>query len=385
MGKRCKQHTDGTETSRCYLEDFFEVYASMETKVNLLSFAEVKEKYPITYEPYKGFTVHLPEREILFRRIGKMHIADFGLDRQVQMAQACTKGEVLRAMKVRELQRVCGYLSYQELIYMLQDGNMSGMPNLTSQDVCGAYQLYGTTPEFVRGRMTNNMVTRAVVDDDLLLEEKKAILHTDVMQIDSQRFLITVCNPLQITLQVPIERESQAVLGLALQGQLELVCSKGFQPVRVYVDPQSALRVLATKFENVAIDVGGAGDHLPKTDVKIRRIKERYRRVKASIPWQLPISLVKDLVAFVVSRINMERSAAINLNVAPKVLFTGVKSDFKKEFSLAFGDYCEVYDGTDNTSKERSVPCIALYPCNNAAGSWAFLNLKSKQMLRRSQ
>jgi hypothetical protein len=103
------------------------------------------------------------------------------------------------------------------------------------------------------------------------------------------------------------------------------------------------------------------------------------------VPWQLPMSLVKDLVAFVVSRINMERSAEINLNVAPKVLFTGMKSDFKKEFSLAFGDYCEVYDGTDNTSRERSVPCIALYPCNNAAGSWAFLNLKSKQLLRRSQ
>jgi hypothetical protein len=97
------------------------------------------------------------------------------------------------------------------------------------------------------------------------------------------------------------------------------------------------------------------------------------------------MSLVKDLVAFVVSRINMERSAAINLNVAPKVLFTGTKSDFKKEFPLAFGDYCEVYDGMDNTSRERSVPCIALYPCNNAAGSWAFLNLKSKQWLRRTE
>jgi hypothetical protein len=312
-------------------------------------------------------------------------VADFGIDKQVHMSQAYTKGEVLRAMKVRELQRVCGYPSYQELIYMLQDGSVAGMPNLTSQDVHRAYQLYGSAPEFVRGRMTNRRVTKAVVDDGLLLEEKKAILHTDVMQIDSQRFLITVCNPLQITLQVPIERESQAVLGMALQGQLGLIRSKGFQPVRVYVDPQSALRALATKFENVVIDVGGAGDHLPKVDAKIRRIKERYRSVKASLPWQLPMSLVKDLVAFVVSRINMERSAAINLNVAPKVLFTGMKSDFKKEFSLAFGDYCEVYDGTDNTSRERSVLCIALYPCNNAAGSWAFLNLKSKQQLRRTQ
>jgi hypothetical protein len=36
-----------------YLDDFFEVYASAETKVNILSFAEVEEKYPITYEPYE--------------------------------------------------------------------------------------------------------------------------------------------------------------------------------------------------------------------------------------------------------------------------------------------------------------------------------------------
>jgi len=127
-----------------------------------------------------------------------MHIADFGVDREVHMSQAYTKEEVLRAMKVRELQRICGYPSYQELTYMLQDRNVTGMPNLTAQDVCRAYQLYGNTLEFVRGRMTNKKVTRAVVDDDLLLEEKKAILHTDVMQVDMQRFLITVCNPLQI-------------------------------------------------------------------------------------------------------------------------------------------------------------------------------------------
>jgi hypothetical protein len=92
-----------------YLEDFFEVYASTETRVNILSFSEVKEKYRITYEPFKGLTVHLPERDILFRRIGKMHVADFGVDREVHMLQAYTNGEIARAMKVQELQRTCGY------------------------------------------------------------------------------------------------------------------------------------------------------------------------------------------------------------------------------------------------------------------------------------
>jgi hypothetical protein len=110
------------------------------------------------------------------------------------------------------------------------------------------------------------------------------------MHVDGQRFLVTVCEPLQLTIQVAVERESQGVLGPALQGQLELLRSKGFQPTRVYVDPQSALKSLATKFENVEIDVGGAGDYVPKVDAKIRRIKERYRSIKNGLPWQITSS-----------------------------------------------------------------------------------------------
>ena len=44
---------------------------------------------------------------------------------------------------------------------------------------------------------------------------------------------------------------------------------------------------------------------------------------------------------------------AINTNVCPKVLFTGLKVHYKKELELSFGDYAEVYDGTDNTSVSR--------------------------------
>jgi hypothetical protein len=51
---------------------------------------------------------------------------------------------------------------------------------------------------------------------------------------------------------------------------------------------------------------------------------------------------------------------------------------------LAFGDYAEVYGGTTNTSKERGVPCIALYPVGNASGSWFFWNLLANEHLRRS-
>jgi hypothetical protein len=106
--------------------------------------------------------------------------------------------------------------------------------------------------------------------------------------------------------------------------------------------------------------------------------------VKATLPWKLPPVLLRDLVAFAVSRINIKRSSAVNSNVCARVRFTGIKPDYRKELSLGFGDYCEVYDGTDNTMRSRTIPCIALYPCCNYTGSWAFCNLLTKTRIRRT-
>ncbi len=152
----------------------------------------------------------------------------------------------------------------------------------------------------------------------------------------------------------------------------------------MHVDPQSAFQGLRTQFPGVVIDVGGARDFVAKVDAKIRRVKELYRSVKAGLAWSLPVSRVKDLVAYAVSRINLRRTSALHGTLSPRVLFTGCKPSYKKELSLAFGDYVEVHAGTTNTSKERSVPCIALYPCANASGTWNFWSLTSKQYLRRS-
>jgi hypothetical protein len=47
---------------------FFKVHASDETRVNILSFLEVEKIYPIKYKPFKGFMLHLPDRDILFQK-----------------------------------------------------------------------------------------------------------------------------------------------------------------------------------------------------------------------------------------------------------------------------------------------------------------------------
>jgi len=121
-----------------------------------------------------------------------------------------------------------------------------------------------------------------------------------------------------------------------------------------------------------------------KVDAKIRRVKDTYRKVKLGLPWKLPDVLVKDLVAYAVSRLNIRHTTSLNGNVCPRVLFTGVPVDYKKELLLAFGDYVEAYEGTDNTSRARSSAGIALYPASNAAGSWILWKIETRTRVRRS-
>ncbi len=202
-----------------------------------------------------------------------MYVADFAQFAHAHVSKACTKAEEGRARQAYELLRIAGYPSLQEAVHLIQDGNIAYLPMLTAADVRRAYDMFGEPVGAVRGKMTRKKVGRAVYDNDLVMDQKKQSLFSDVMHVDSCRFLVTVCKPLQLVMQCAIERESANALGIALQGQLELLRSRGFTPIRVHTDPQSSFRTIATSFENVVIDVSGAGDFVPKVDVKIRRIK----------------------------------------------------------------------------------------------------------------
>ena len=152
----------------------------------------------------------------------------------------------------------------------------------------------------------------------------------------------------------------------------------------MYTDPGPGFQELVNQFPGVILDTGGAKDNVAKVDIKIRRIKELCQSVQAGLAWPVPKTMVKDLVSSAVSKLNIRRTTALHGNVCPHVLFTGIKVDYLKELELEFGTYVKVYDGTDNASKTRSIPCIALYPCSNSTGSWEFMNLKTKTRVRRS-
>jgi hypothetical protein len=76
-----------------FLDPFFPVYASEHTKANILSFAQVEDKYPITFKQQDSFTVHLPHVDVVFKRREGMYVADWTDYKQVFNTQVCTKAE----------------------------------------------------------------------------------------------------------------------------------------------------------------------------------------------------------------------------------------------------------------------------------------------------
>jgi hypothetical protein len=269
-------------------------------------------------------------------------------------------------------------------VHIIRDGNLRGVPLLMQEDVERAYKIYGQHPEYVKGKLVKRTVGRMPVDVTLRSTKQKQKLSTDVMEIDGRKFLVTVSDPLHLTLQTAVENESKQVLGMALQGHLMTLRSRGFEPTIVYVDPHSTFRGMQRDFPGVEVDVGGARDYVPKVDAKIRRLKEVYRAVKSGLQWQLPESLVKDLVAYAVSRINIQRTSALSENIVPRVAFTGMPVQYQKELRFAFGDYVEAHKGTDNTSRPRSAACIALFPVGNSTGSWQLFKISSRTRVRRT-
>jgi hypothetical protein len=76
----------------------------LDVQLSIISFSEIEEVYPIMYKQLVGFTVHLPDRDILFKKKGKIHLADFAeIVSNVLAMQAYTKVEQEHACRVHDL------------------------------------------------------------------------------------------------------------------------------------------------------------------------------------------------------------------------------------------------------------------------------------------
>jgi len=391
-----------------YLEGFFDCQACDQCPTNIISMARVEDMYPITYTQGDSITVHMDDCDIIFKRREGMYVADFSdwlVEDEERVAEITTdlclatveereslysRKQVRRALDAGECLRALGYPSLQDAVNIVKDGNVRNVP-YGVEDVRRFFDIYGAQVPALRGKTTRRHAKGTTMEDtQAKLQLTNQVLVADVMHVVGQKFLVSVSSPLEVLLVKHVANLSVASLGAGVQSHINTLCSRGFEPMRVMIDPHKSLVALQNAFPGVEIDPSGVGDHLDKIDTKIKRLKELMRSVIADLPYKLPKERIKDLVIYAVSRINIRSTKALNSEASPRVRLTGFKPDFKHEFGLAFGDYAEVYDPksadtSNDVTTPRTEPCIALYPSANKNGSWIVFNLNSKAYVRRTQ
>ena len=131
----------------------------------------------------------------------------------------------------------------------------------------------------------------------------------------------------------------------------------------------------------------GPQQHVPVVENKIKLIKERVRAIIHSLPYKLPLMLLKWCVAIVVTRLNMLPSSTRMDPTSPRDLLLGRKIDFTTDLRLGFGDYVQakVQNSISNSMDPRTEGAIALTSLGNVQGSWKFYCLSTGRMRTHDQ
>jgi hypothetical protein len=326
------------------LHGFFTCFVSNDTVASVLSLADIEDMYRVTYEPCVSYTVHMNDRDLVFEQRGKLYIGDFtdwineeydaNGEEDVSLVTTTsdcehlyTSKELRKAKEAREFLKNAGFPSENEVIHLIRDGNI--VP-VSVQDIKKCFDIYGPPVAMIRGKMSSRKVNVTDSVDVGIKEERKIqTMCSDIMYVNEETFLISVASLLEIMLSSYLISQSKNKLGEALQAQINLLRSFGFDVSLVVVDPQKSIESLKGSFPGTEIDASGAGDHMPKVDAKIRWIKEACRSILASLPYELPRNRIKDLVTYAVNRLNTWRTKALKDNVCPRSRMTGRKIDYK--------------------------------------------------------
>jgi hypothetical protein len=379
---------------------FGKVFHHPEATANVLSFASIAKMYQVDYDRVRDiFAVAVTPTQIFeFKARGGLYICNMACLRTDAMINVqtvaeneaqFTQREVIEAQRARRLSKLLGYPSTKDTAKMLSNGSLLNCP-ITVQDVHRANKIYGPDVASLKGKTKTTKSAEAVVQYVPKPMVTEQVLHTDIMFVEGDPYLVSVSTPLGLVMGCHLSNSrNTTVIGKALNDQINAYRAEKFEPRTVLTDGEGGINAFASELNRQGIKVNptGAGQHVPVVENKIRQIKERVRACLSALPYTLPSSLLIFLVYFCISRMNMMPSGTRVDSISPREGFLGRKLDYKIDLRVGFGEYLETT--TPNTIKNSMTPrtesAIALQPIGNLQGSVKCLSLGTKGRITRDK
>ncbi len=369
------------------------IYYHPEFPVNILAFGDIERVADVEYIQNEGFIVRFRgiDGEFFFAKDSDNTFScDFPMSNVLSTTVAekekmYSKAEVERARGVRELKRNLGGASDKELNEFIANGVALNCP-FTPEDVRRASIIYGPDIACLKGKMTSPGPERPLVVNVDHGEQRHQELHMDILEISGVSILISVMLPMYYTFATYLPGKSVEEMTAAVSGLLRTIQSKQFVITKIVVDPEGGLAALKDTLP-VGVNVNAPGTHVPRTERRIRVVKERMRTIVNALPFRMARRFVQYLAFFIASRLGLIPRITDGSRICPRERFTGQKIVFTKELSLCFGDAVMIYSKPDvpNSMEERCFSAMALYPCNNDQGAWKFYKFSTGAIVSSSK
>ena len=392
--------------------DFGEVYYSDFASANILSFAaQVSSGASIRYDtdldefsmvPRNSANVYVFSRKDVSGSEGRFYCCDLGsinsrhdgayVTTVQQNLQRFTKREIDQARKAREMLARMGFPSVVDAMNMVSTGSNF---EVSGRDFQIADAIWGKDVPSLKGKTKRRTTPEADISVSSSLVQQQQVLAVDIMFIDKLPFLIGVATPLDLTLatslvSLDMNKPSRAasVVREAILHFFGVLASQNFKTPLLMVDGEGAISKIKSELNSIGmeVDVSGAGGHVKRVERRIQVVKERVRTHTHHLPFTLPLIALSMCVLYCVSRLNYQPTHVRDGGVSPRETFLGRKSDAKRDFRCAFGDYVmSTVPNTDNTMRARTEDCIVMYPTGNRTGSVKMLSLATGKIVTRDQ
>jgi hypothetical protein len=200
--------------------------------------ADVEDLYPVTYIQGESIIAHMEDRDVIFERRDKMYIANFldwvvddkdrvqelysglGLMTVAKRKRMYTRKEVRKALEAGEFLQALGYPTEKEALNFVRDGNVMNIPYSVDK-VKHFYDIYGLQVAGIRGRTTHkHAVQTTTADAGRKMERTVQEVVADVMHVASEKILISISLPLELTLVSHVIDLGKESLGKGIQSYI---------------------------------------------------------------------------------------------------------------------------------------------------------------------
>jgi hypothetical protein len=369
--------------------------------LNCISGPEVESHFRVSFSPHVSYVVSVTtELELIFtyNAVAHLYISDLGpvispyryasppgthvrptyAVSVREMEARYTKSEVSRAKTAADTMEKLGHCSAGDLMKMLRSGSITHAP-ISAADVQRSLVINGRPVPTIQGKTTKSAAGKRPELEDVPKPQVPVELYSDIFHIGGVNTLLTVVKPLGLLISYSLRSMKLSDVSAGLSDHVKMIREREFEPTTIHLDPSQVHIALGRSIDGVNISVVAPGTHVVIAERAIRVVKERYRCVISTLPYRVPQRLVPYCIAYCVNRINCIPHVH-NSDLSPREMFTGHRLNFKIDFKLSFGMYCEVYNNavhSNNAQQLRTSPCIALISAENGHFTWRFYRLST--------